>query len=158
MAEPATVTGHLFNRITGEVSVEQYEIVPDDRRHGRRRNHDHDRSTGNATRYTTPYLLLFRPALPILLTLGGTELRAFLAIASQIDHKHETIRPDLPAAAKSLGITVPTLRNAITALVKAGLLTRPSRGRIGFHPGAAWCGGAGRREQLIHHQKQETCP
>lgn len=150
-------TGRIFDPLTGEVSLERYAFVADDRRYGRRRDHTHDRSTGNATRYTTPYVLFFRPAFRLLATspvLRSGDLKILFLLSEQIDHKTELITVNYRKIGSVNDVEEATIRNAIGRLVKAGILIRPQRGQIGFNPQYVWCGGAGRREQLVSQQEE----
>lgn len=150
------ITGDLLDITTMEVLPGSFTFIPHDKRYRRRYGRKNDGTVGNATRYSTPYTLFFRPGFELMRHLTGAELHLLFHIATLIEPNVDHVTLDYDTIAADHRIGARTARNYVTRLARLGLIRRAGPNRVAFNPEYIWCGGAGKREALVHARRRET--
>lgn len=138
------VERHPANPITGEISAETITVWDDEVYTGPRRGQH-----VTSTRFSTPYIVMFRPVVPILAAMRTDDTHVLMAVLDQIQPDTPTIRFDHTAAQQFTGLAPRTVANSLARLVAGGLLIRPQRGHLSLHPLYFWCHGAPSRETAL---------
>jgi hypothetical protein len=139
---PDTILVRPLNRLTGEIG-DPIEGIPEDTSVPRRRNKT------AATRYTTPYVMFFRPIIPILATMRRDDLNVLYAVIDQVDPKRPEFRIDIAAAVVLTGRTGGTIENSIRRLVHSHILLKPARATYTLNAYYLWCHGVESREAAL---------